>query len=445
MAAAAPQAQAQQAQTYTGEPISVNLKDVDLKDFFRLIHEISGLNIVLDPTVSGAVTLVLDEVPWDQAMDIVMRNNQLDRQVSGNVVRIARLATLEAEAKAQLARVQAEAQAVELSQPVQRMTRVLSYAQAETLVPTLKRFLSARGDLVHDARTNMLIVTDTQVRLREIEGLLGTLDQRSQQVEIEARIVAASRSFARDIGSQLAASGQSGRVVLGGTGLVGESPILRGTTPPLFIGTPPDPPLPGEPPKFANVAQALAVNLPAVGPTAGTSFLITTPMFALDAILTAAESRGLGKLLSRPKIITQSNVEATVQQGVRIPIQTSINNTITTQFINVTLRLTVTPQITAEGTIFLRADIENTGINPGIARIGGIPALDTQQATTQVLVSNGGTVFFGGVIQTTNNLTEQQVPLLGSIPLIGNLFRRRATSSSTNELLFFITPRIVQS
>jgi type IV pilus assembly protein PilQ len=138
-------------------------------------------------------------------------------------------------------------------------------------------------------------------------------------------------------------------------------------------------------------------------------------------------------------------VEATVQQGVRIPIQTSINNTITTQFINVTLRLTVTPQITAEGTVFLRADIENTGINPGIARINGIPALDTQQATTQVLVSNGGTVFFGGVIQTTNNLTEQQVPLLGSIPLIGNLFRRRATSSSTNELLFFITPRIVQS
>ncbi|MGH9783842.1 MAG: type IV pilus secretin PilQ, partial [Terriglobia bacterium] len=438
------QTQAQQP-TYTGEPISVNLKDVDLKDFFRLIHEISGLNIVLDPNVSGVVTIVLDEVPWDQAMDIVMRNNQLERQVSGNVVRIARVSTLEAEAKAQLARVQAEAQAAELSQPLQRMTRVLSYAQAETLVPTLKRFLSARGDLVHDARTNMLIVTDTQTKLREIENLLGTLDQRSQQVEIEARIVAASRSFARDIGSQLAASGQSGRMVLGGTGLVGESPILRGSLPPLFIGQPPDPPQPGDPPKFANVAQPLAINLAAVGPTSGTSFLITTPTFALDAILTAAESRGLGKLLSRPKIITQSNVEATVQQGVRIPIQTSINNTITTQFINVTLRLTVTPQITAEGTVFLRADIENTGINPGIARINGIPALDTQQATTQVLVSNGGTVFFGGVIQTTNNLTEQQVPLLGSIPLIGNLFRRRATSSSTNELLFFITPRIVQS
>jgi type IV pilus assembly protein PilQ len=435
-----------QRPVYSGEPISVNLKDVDLDDFFRLIHEISGLNIVLDPNVSGTVTVVLDEVPWDQAMDIVMRNNGLSEgERIGNVVRIARVATLEAEAKAQLARAQAEAQAIEQSQPRQTVTRVLSYAQAEGLVPTLKRFLSARGDLTFDARTNMLIITDIAPAIGEIDRLLGTLDRKSQQVEIEARIVAASRSFARDIGSQLAASGQSGRVVLGGTGLVGTSPILRGETPPLFIGTPPSPPEPGQPPIFANVAQPLAVNVPAVDRFGGLSFLISTPTFALDAILTAAESRGLGKLLSRPKIITQSNVEAVVQQGVRIPIQTSINNTITTQFINVVLRLTVTPQITAEGTVFLRADIENTGINPGIARINGVPALNTQQATTQVLVSNGGTVFFGGVIQTENNLTEQQVPLLGSIPLVGNLFKRRATSSTTNELLFFITPRIVQS
>ena len=349
--------QAQQQPVYTGEPISVNLKDVDLKDFFRLVHEISGLNIVLDPNVSGVVTIVLDEVPWDQAMDIVMRNNQLERQVIGNVVRIARVSTLEAEAKAQLAKALAEAQAIEQSQPRQTVTRVLSYAQAEALVPTLKRFLSQRGDLTFDVRTNMLIITDINTAIGNIDRLLGTLDQKSQQVEIEARIVAATRSFARDIGSQLAASGQSGLVVLGGAGLVGTSPILRGAVPPLFVGTPPEPPAPGEPPKFASVAQPLAVNLAAVGPVGGASFLITTPTFALDAILTAAESRGLGKLLSRPKIITQSNVEATVQQGVRIPIQTSINNTITQQYINVTLRLTVTPQITAEGTVFLRADI----------------------------------------------------------------------------------------
>jgi len=257
--------------------------------------------------------------------------------------------------------------------------------------------------------------------------------------------VAASRSFARDIGTQLAASGASGNIVLGGTGLVGESSIIRGTVPPLFIGTPPEPPKPGELPVFANVVQPLVSNFPAVGATSGTSFILTAGRFALDSIITAAESRGIGKLLSRPKVITQNNVEATVKQGVRIPLQTTINNTISIQFIDVVLRLTVTPQITAEGTIFLKTDVENTTIDPGIARINGVPALDTQQATTEVLVSNGGTVFFGGVIATQNNLTESQVPLLGSIPLVGNLFKRKSTSTTTNELLFFITPRIVPS
>ena len=435
------QAASGQQPAYTGEPISVNLKDVDLKDFFRLIHEISGLNIVLDPTVTGNVTIVLDEVPWDQALEIVMKNNGLGKEVMGNVVRIAKFSTLEAEEKQR----RDLAIAVEQGRPRETVTRILSYAKAADVVATLKRFLSPRGEVIPDARTNMLILTDIPEVIAQIDRLIGTLDQKSQQVEIEARIVAASRSFARDIGSQLAASGASGRVVLGGTGLVGESPIRRGTTPPLFIGIPPEPPEPGTLPKFANVAQPLAVNFAAVGPTSGMSFLLSTPLFALDTILTAAESRGLGKLLSRPKIITQNNVEATVQQGVKIPIQTSINNTITTTFINAVLKLTVTPQITQEGTIFLKIDVENTNIDQGIARIQGIPALATQQALTQVLVSNGGTVFFGGVIQTTNNLTEQQVPLLGSIPLVGNLFKRKATNSSTNELLFFITPRLVQS
>jgi type IV pilus assembly protein PilQ len=426
---------------YTGEPISLNLKDVDLKDFFRLMHEVSGLNIVLDPSVAGLVTLVLDEVPWDQAMDIVLKNNQLGKEVIGNVVRIARLSTLEGEEKQRLAL----AQAVELAQPRDTVTRTLSYALAANLVAPLKRFLSQRGDIVPDPRTNTLIITDIPDAIAQIDRLIGNLDRKTQQVEIEARIVAASRSFARDIGVQLAASGASGNVTLGGTGLVGESPILRGEVPPLFIGTPPDPPAPGEVAEFANVAQPLAVNFAAVGATSGFTFLLSGGQFALDQIITAGEARGLGKLLSRPKIITQNNVEATVQQGVRIPIQTSVNNTISVQFVNVVLRLTVTPQITSDGTIFLNTDIENTTVNPGIPRILGVPALNTQGATTQVLVNDGGTVFFGGIIQTDNNLTEQQVPLLGSIPLLGNLFRRKATSTTTNELLFFITPKISQS
>ncbi|MBI4460108.1 MAG: type IV pilus secretin PilQ [Acidobacteria bacterium] len=441
VAAATPQTQ------YTGEPISVNLKDVDLDDFFRLIHEISGLNIVVDPAVSGTVTIVLDEVPWDQALDIVLRNNGLEARTVGNVVRIAKVSTLEAEARAELAKAQAEAQREAQGQPTEMVTRTLSYAKAPELVPTLKRFLSARGELVPDARTNMLIITDIPANIAQIDRLIGTLDQKSQQVEIEARIVAASRSFARDIGVQLAASGRSGNVVLGGAGLVGQSPIVRGTVPPLFIGTPPKIDPDDLIPRFANVSQPLNTSFTAVNPlNSGMSLVLTSGAnFALDAIITAGEARGLGKLLSRPKVITQNNVEATVKQGVRIPIQTNVNNTISVQFVDVVLRMTVTPQITAEGTIFLTTDVENTTIDPGIARIQGIPALDTQQATTQVLVSNGGTVFFGGVIQTINNVTEEQTPLLGSIPIIGNLFKRKATSSSTNELLFFITPKLVQS
>ena len=428
-------------QNFTGEPISLNLKDVDLKDFFRLMHEVSGLNVVLDPGVAGVLTIVLDEVPWDQAMDIVLKNNGLEARTLGNVVRIAKISTLEAEAKAQLAKAQAEAQREEQATPRDTVTRTLSYATAATLIAPLKRFLSPRGDIVPDPRTNTLIITDIPESIGKIDRLISTLDRKTPQVEIEARIVAASRSFARDIGSQLAVSGASGNVVLGGAGIVGQSPILRGVTPPLFIGTPPT-----DPTQFANVSQPLSVNFGAVGPTSGLSLVLTSgARFALDSIITAAESKGIGKLLSRPKIITQNNVEGNVEQGVRIPIQTSVNNTISTQYIKVVLRMTVTPQITSEGTIFLKTDIENTSINQGIPRILGQPALNTQAATTQVLVSDGGTVFFGGIIQTQNTLQENQVPLLGSIPLVGHLFKRQFTRTDTKELLFFITPKITQS
>jgi type IV pilus secretin PilQ/predicted competence protein len=446
LAQAAPPAAPAQAPAakpaYSGEPISVNLKDVDLKDFFRLIHEISGLNVVLDPSVAGAVTIVLDEVPWDQAMEIVMRNNGLGKEVEGNVVRIAKLATIEAEEKQR----RDLALAVDAAQPKVTVTRQLSYAKGADLIVTLKKFLSERGDVIADARTNTLIITDIPGAISQVDGLIKSLDQKSLQVEIEARVVSASRSFARDIGTQLAASGLTGNVVLGGAGGVGTSPIKRGTAPPLFVGTPPAPAQAGQPPIFADVAQPLNVNLGAAAATSGFSILLTNgSTLALDAIITAAESRGVGKLLSRPKIITQNNVEATVQQGVKIPIQTTINNTVSVQYVNVVLRLTVTPQITADGTIFLKTDIENSSIDPGIATIPGQFGLDTQSATTQVLVSNGGTVFFGGVIQDVNRISQQQVPLLGSVPLIGNIFKRKQTTSTTNELLFFITPRIVQS
>ena len=444
MAAQAPAVTATPAGKYTGEPISVNLKDVDLKDFFRLIHEISGLNVVLDPAVKGSLTIVLDEVPWDQALDIVLQNNSLDKQLNGNVLRIATRATLKTEAETQRDLEKAQAEAVT---PV-TVPRVLSYAKAATLAPTLKKFLSSRGDILFDDRSNQLIIRDIPSVIPIIDNLIRNLDRKSQQVEIEARVVSASRSFARDIGTQLAFATSAGNNIFGGNSTVGASPIFRtiipgvSTSPALISGTPPTPSGSGAPAP-ANVQMPLVTNLGASAPTSGMSYLFTSPNFAIDFMITAAEAKGVGKLLSKPKVITQNNERATVKQGTKIPIQTTINNTISVQFIDAVLKLEVTPQITAEGTVFMDVVVENTQIDTGIPRVQGVPALDTQAAETKVTVADGGTVVIGGIIVSTQRTDISQVPLVGSLPLIGHLFKRTAVSTSSQELLFFLTPRII--
>jgi len=431
------------AARYTGEPISVNLKDVDLRDFFRLIHEISGLNVVLDPAVKGSLTIVLDEVPWDQALDIVLQNNGLDKQLNGNVLRIATRATLKSEAETQRDLVKAQAEAVD---PV-TVTRVLSYAKAATMKETLKKFLSPRGDILSDDRSNTLIIRDIPSVIPTIDNLRAQLDRKSQQVEIEARVVSASRSFAQDIGTQLAFATSTGNNVFGGNSAVGVSPIFRpfipgvSTSPALINGQPPVPS--GTSNTATDVAMPLVTNLAAGTPTSGLSYLFTSANFALDFMISAAESKGVGKLLSKPKVITQNNEKATVKQGTKIPIQTTINNTISVQYIDAVLKLEVTPQITAEGTIFMDVLVENTQIDAGIPRIQGVPALDTQAAETKVTVADGGTVVIGGVIISSQRVDISEVPIVGNLPLIGNLFRRRNITTSSQELLFFLTPRII--
>lgn len=423
---------------YAGEPISVNLKDVDLRDFFRLIHEISGLNVVLDPAVKGTLTIVLDEVPWDQALDIVLQNNGLDKQLNGNVLRIATKDTLkkEAETARDLEKAQAEAIA-----PV-TTTRTLSYAKAASMKDTLKKFLSPRGDILSDDRSNQLIIRDIPSVIPVLDNLIHQLDRKSQQVEIEARVVSASRTFAQDIGTQLGFAGTatSGRTAVAGAPQVGISPMQTGTgipAPPVVatpIGNTGGSSTPGIP--FAS-------NLGAGVPTSGLFFGHRSPNFAVDFFITAAESKGVGKLLSKPRIVTQNNERAIVKQGTKIPIQTTINNTISVQFIDAVLKLSVTPQITAEGTVFMDVLVENTQIDNGIPRVQGIPALDTQAAETKILVADGGTIVIGGIIvsQQQRNLTE--VPLVGSLPIIGHLFRRTSVSVQSQELLFFLTPRII--
>jgi type IV pilus assembly protein PilQ len=430
-------AQAASGPKYTGEPISVNLKDVDLKDFFRLIHEISGLNVVLDPDVKGSLTIVLDDVPWDQALDIVLKNNTLSRQLDGNVLRIASVDTLRKEAEARRAQQEAEALAVDKV----TVSRFLSYAHSKDLVTMVKKFLSQRGDVVADERTNALIINDIPSVMPPIDRLLNQLDRKTQEVEIEARVVAATRSFARDIGTQLGFGWGNNTSTVGGASAVGTSPLG------VFGGSPLYGIVGSSAPTGTTLNQIpLFSNLPAIGPTSGFSFQTSSNNVRIDAILTMAESRGLLKILSRPRVVTQNNIQAVVKQGVRIPVVTEsqLNGPPTTAYIDAFLRLTVTPQITVENTIFLNVDVENTTPDFG-HQINGNPTLITQQATTQVLVTDGGTVVIGGVIQTTNSVNIQQVPLLGSIPWLGNLFKRQTVSTSNQELIFFITPRIVQT
>ena len=411
---------------YTGEPISVNLKDVDVRDFFRLIHDISGLNVVLDPGVRGNLTIVLDDVPWDQALNIVLKNNGLDCQLEGNVLRIASIGTLKQEADQRRQQVEAQALAVDKT----TITRYLSYATAKDVVPVLKQFLSARGEIISDDRTNSLIIQDIPSTIPNIDRLLRELDRKTQQVEIEARVVAATRNFSRDIGTALGFGfGNSSTAVGGSPSTTNVSPLINNGVAPFYFNNN------GQIPLFSNLLGAA---------TSGLSFMNATSHYRLDFILSLAESRGLLKVLSRPRIVTQNNINAVVRQGVRVPTVTpgQLNGPSTVTYTDAFLRLTVKPQITAEGTIFLNVDVENTTADFG-HEVQGNPQLITQQATTQVLVADGGTVVIGGVIQTTNSVAIDQTPLLGSIPILGNLFKHTNVSTNTQELIFFITPRIL--
>src|SRR6202040_2190391 len=427
------------AAKYTGEPISVNLKDVDLRDFFRLIHEISGLNVVLDPAVKGTLTIVLDEVPWDQALDIVLQNNGLDKQLHGNVLRIATRDTMKREADS----VREVLRARNHATPAVTVTRVLSYAKATTMMLTLKKFLSPKGDILADDRSNQLIIRDIPITIPILDNLIHQLDRKSQQVEIEARVVSASRSFAQDIGTELGFAGTttSGRSLFSGSPAVGGSGVTPGSGIPQNPITFPS----GGGTSGNGVSSGLPLqtNFQAGSPTSGFGFSHRSPNFAIDFFITAAEAKGVGKLLSKPRIVTENKEKAGVKEGTKIPIQTTINNTVSVQYIDAVLKLEVTPQITAEGTVFMDVLVENTQIDNGIPRVQGIPALDTQSAETKVLVADGGTVVIGGIIVTQQRVDITQVPFVGSLPLIGNLFKRNNISVTSQELLFFLTPRII--
>ncbi len=433
-------ASAQVRPRYTGEPISVNLKDVDLTDFFRLIHEVSGLNIMVDPSVTGKVTLVLDSVPWDQALDIVLSSNGLGRTLEGNVLRIAKIETLtgEEDAAAKLNESRLEAG------PLVTEVRHLKYARAldtpasqaagaggpvpqltpgvVTILKGLAGVLSKRGTVVADPRDNAVIMADVVPQIPIIEAVIDKLDMKPKQISIEARVVQANSDFTRSLGTALAAA------VLNKSG----STLLSGVT-------------------GSNATGFTGPNTPHPTPITLTSAVTGFGVFAIsnasaryviNAAIEAAESRDQAKIISAPSIVTQDNMPGEVMQGTQIPIQTTINNTISVQFVNATLTLDVTPQVTAEGNIFMVIKVQNSSPGAILPNAPG-PEINTQSATTQVLVPDGGTVVFGGVKVTTRTRAANQVPVLGSVPVLGNLFKSKNSNDQDQELLFFVAPKVL--
>lgn len=417
---------------FTGHSVSLDFQGADLRAVLRTFAEISGLNIVIDPTIQGQVDVALRDVPWDQALDIILRANKLGYMVDGTIVRVAPLAVL-ADEEAQRRKL-SEEQA--LAGELRIMTRALSYAKAEDVAPLLMRtVLSQRGQVQTDVRTNTVIINDLADRLSQASELIETLDKPQPQVEIEARIVQTTRDFARTLGVQWGIGARASQA-LGNTlplafpnqgSVTGRLGMAQGDT--------------------ATDAANTAVNLGVGAATSGIGLALGSVNGAvnLDVALSALERSGQGRLLSTPRVSTQNNVEAEITQGVQIPIQTVANNTVTVTFKDAALTLKVTPQITASNTVIMRIAVENA--SPDFSRAVGesqIPPIDTQRALTSVLVSNGETTVIGGIYVSREQTSQDRTPGLHRLPLLGWLFKRDTISDESRELLIFITPRIVR-
>ena len=404
-----------QSVQYTGEIVTFDVRDLELKDFFRLISETSGLNIILDPNVSGTLPMLrLTDVPWDKALDIVLKQNQLSGQLEGNVLRVATNGTIQAEEAARKAQLDAK----DAISPLETHTYQLNYTKADVVATTLNTSLTKRGEIVRDLRKNALIITDIPTQFAKVDQMIKFLDTPAQQVEIEGRLLSANKSFSRDLGTQLGLLVGNRNIVTGGAGPGSD---IDGT---------------------GRAALPLVTNLANGAVNSGVAFLLQPGSdFFLDAILKAAESNGKAKLLSAPRITTQNNQPASISQGTQIPVQTNVNNTVSVSFINFSLNLTVTPQITSAGTILLTVVLENSV--PDFAKsVQGVPSVATQKAQTQVLIPDGGTAVIGGIYVDIDTSNVSQVPGLGSLPVIGHLFKSTTTIKSTSELIFFVTPKI---
>ena len=432
---------------YVGEKLSLNFQNVEVRAVLQVIADFTGLNIITSDTVSGNLTLRLKDVPWDQALDIILQSKGLDMRKTGNVVWIAPRDELATREKLAL---EAQAQIAEL-EPIRTETFQLNYQRAESFTKILtdekQRILSKRGSAVVDPRTNTLFIQDTPSRLEEIRRLIRKVDVPVRQVMIESRIVEALDTFSRNLGVRL---GHTDLTQIAGGGPPGQR--LSGTGTRIFAGgnlqsvgvqT-------GQTPEYPQsfIPDSLSVNLPAQtigGAQPGLfSFLLFNNRGTrfLNLELSALQADGRGKIISSPRVITADQVEAVIEQGTEIPYQQATSSGATAvQFKKATLSLKVKPQITPDDNVIMSLNVHKDSV--GQQTISG-PNIDTKQVTTEVLVENGGTVVIGGIYTQDERTTVTKVPILGDLPYVGFLFKNTTKFDNRNELLIFVTPRILK-
>jgi type IV pilus assembly protein PilQ len=430
-------------QGYQGERLSLNFQNVDVRSLLQVIADFTNLNIITSDSVQGAITLRLKDVPWDQALDIILQSKGLDMRKNGNVILVAPRDELATKEKLEL---EARSQIQEL-EPLHTENFVVNYQKADDvrklLVDEKQRMLSKRGSVVVDDRTNQMFVQDTSATLEEVRRLIARIDIPVPQVLIEARIVEADDEFSQDIGARLGIAHFGPHTwVNSGAGST-FAPLPAGTTTcPTGLSVMCINGFQITNPNFVNLPAA-SINGYNPG-SIGLTLFNSQVSSVLNLEISALELDGRGKVISSPRVVTADKVKASIEQGNDIPYQTNtqLGGPGQIQFRKAVLRLEVTPQITPEGSIFLNVKVNKDTPSATVSGSGGI-AIDTKNVTTQVLVENGGTVVLGGIYQQTERTTTTQIPLLGEIPVLGNLFRDRVKVNNRTELLIFITPRVI--
>ncbi len=447
-------ASAEEKKEYTGERLTLNFQDIDVRSVLQLLADTSGQNIVVSDSVTGNLTLRLQNVPWDQALDIVLRTKGLDKRRQDNVIIIGPTEELASREKAQLA---ARKEVQELS-PIRSEYIQVNYAKVSDLAKMIRpvgggggagggknSLLSARGSLSIDERTNTLLVQDTAENLADIRRLVQTLDVPVRQVLIEARIVVVSDTFERDLGAQFGvtsaqSNGTNGLLAVTGNG-TGTDTMVQSALTNVSAG------LPSTPVATPAHANRYMVNLPAANTNGSIGIALLGGSYLVDLALSAAENEGKSETISSPRVITANQKQATIMQGVEIPYQESASSgATTTQFKNAVLSLKVTPLITPDNRVILDLDVsdDTVGQNVQSATGGSVPSIDTREIMTQVLVGDGQTVVLGGILETTKSYQANKVPWLGDIPILGHLFKSTTDINNKTELLIFITPKILR-